>query len=293
MRSNRGLIAFILIAIVFMAVASRCFRLVGADVETVTGCYLVRVRPGVAVTQGEALGLNWVRLWTDSQKAAEDVYQGLTDAAEPCYVMHTQEDPAATVNDPLAPQQWALAKANVPSAWDVTKGGGKVVVVVFDTGLDISHPDLISKYFGGKSFIQSPTTYTDQNGHGSHTTGTIAAATNNFVGVAGIAYNTKVSIAQVLNAQGSGDTGGIAQAINEATNAIPPGWQAIYNFSLGCECPPPQVLIDAIANAYAHDIVIVAAAGSLAVQYPEAGGTAFELCLPLATPSPVEPPTDA
>ena len=37
----------------------------------------------------------------------------------------------------------------------------------------------------------------------------------------------------------------------------------------------------------------VAAAGSLAVQYPEAGGTAFELCLPLATPSPVEPPTDA
>lgn len=261
MKSGYGLIAFLIIAILFMALLARCFPLAHADAATVTGCYLVRLRPGTAVTQGDIIGLNWVRLWTDTQKAAEDVYKGLTDASEPCYVMRTQ-DADATVNDPLARNQWALVKADVLNAWDYSRGGGKTVVVVFDTGGTPTHPDMLYKDYGGKSFVQTATNYTDGNGHGTHTAGTIAASTNNGVGVAGVAYNTKISYVQVLNAQGSGDTGGIAQGVNEATAAIPPGYKAVYNFSLGCECPPPQVLADAIANAAAHDIVLVAAAGN-------------------------------
>lgn len=259
-------LAFVLLVLLATLAFASCFRLSSAAAETVPGCYVVRLKPGaVATASAEPLGLNWYRVYADSQAKAEADYWGKTDApVEPCYVMRSQDEPApsATVNDPMLPQLWGLARVNTLSAWDASKGEGRVVVVVFDTGLTPDHPDLVGKWYGGKSFVSSPSDWRDGHGHGTHVAGTIAAFTNNRVGVAGVGYNVRVSVAQVLGANGSGDTANIARAINEATAAIPPGWVAVYNFSLGCECPPPQVLADAIANAYRRGVVIVAALGN-------------------------------
>lgn len=258
----RVLIFVLLVLVALLALAS-AFRPASSAAETVPDCYVVRLRPGwTAQANAESLGLNWYRVTADSQAKAEQVYAGKYDAIEPCYVVKHQQEAAALVNDPSFSQQWGLHRVNAPTAWDVTRGDGKVVVVVFDTGLDTLHSDMRGKWYGGKSFVNTPSDFRDGNGHGTHTSGLIAAATNNALGVAGVGYNTKVSIAQVLNANGSGDTARIAQAMIEAANAIPAGWRAVFNFSLGCECPPPQILTDATAYAASKDIVLVAAAGN-------------------------------
>lgn len=238
--------------------------------EIVPGCFAVRAQAGQAIAAGESLGLNWYRVQGDSQAKVEQTYKGAF--VEPCYVVRTPlpqpgaetEDagPQAGVNDPLVGQMWGLGRIAALEAWDVTQGQGKVVVIVFDTGADASHPDLAGKPYGGKSFVNTPGDWRDGNGHGTHVAGTIAAATNNGVGVAGVGYRLRFSVAQVLNAQGSGDTSRIAQAMIEATNAVPDGWKAVFNFSLGCECPPPQILVDATNYAASRDIVLVAALGN-------------------------------
>jgi len=110
------------------------------------------------------------------------------------------------------------------------------VVCVIDTGADDQHPDLIGKVIKGYDFINDDKTPNDDNGHGTHVSGTIAAKADNGIGPAGIS-NGKVLAVKALNAQGWGTDYDIATAIRYCANNKS---VKVINMSLGFPEDPAQ-----------------------------------------------------
>lgn len=107
--------------------------------------------------------------------------------AEPDYLL----EPVAAPNDPKFANQWHLPKMQAPTAWDIADGSG-VTVAVLDTGVNGSHPDLQGKILSGWNTVSNSTDTSDIHGHGTWVAGTIAASTNNGVGVASTAPGTRI-----------------------------------------------------------------------------------------------------
>ncbi|WP_328874511.1 S8 family serine peptidase [Streptomyces sp. NBC_00287] len=205
--------------------------------------------------------------------------------------------PLATPNDTEYSKQWDLfettAGMNVPGAWDLTTGTG-VTVAVIDTGY-VTHSDLAANIVGGYDFISDATVGNDGNGrdsnpadpgdwtaanecqsgdpaydsswHGTHVAGTIAAATNNSKGVAGIAYGAKVSPLRVLGKCGGYDSD-IIDAITWASGGTVSGVPAntnvakVINMSLGGGGACTTATQNAINAAVNHGTTVVVAAGN-------------------------------
>lgn len=114
---------------------------------------------------------------------------------------------AAAWGDSLSGLQWDMQQINVPQAHQVTPGSKQVVVATLDTGLDFTHPDLAPNYDASRSADCSSGTPTpllpgnDQNGHGTHTAGTIAAAANG-TGIVGVAPNVRLAGVKTSNDDG-------------------------------------------------------------------------------------------
>jgi subtilisin family serine protease len=114
----------------------------------------------------------------------------------------------AAFNDPLSSQQWDMFQIHVPEALEITGGSPDVVVGDIDTGLDYTHPDLAANVDFANSVScvggvpnQDPAAWNDDNGHGTHTAGTIAAASNG-IGIVGVAPNVKIAAIKTGNADG-------------------------------------------------------------------------------------------
>jgi subtilisin family serine protease len=69
---------------------------------------------------------------------------------------------------------WGITRVNAPAVWERLTGNG-VKVCVIDTGIDMTHSDLASNYAGGYDFVNEDDNPLDDNGHGTHVSGTIAA----------------------------------------------------------------------------------------------------------------------
>ncbi|MEB3329424.1 MAG: S8 family serine peptidase [Candidatus Sericytochromatia bacterium] len=160
-------------------------------------------------------------------------------------------------NDPQLSLQWGLAKIGAPKAWDTTKGRGGPLVAIIDTGVDASHPDLASQVLPGKDFVNRDDDASDDNGHGTHVAGTVAALGDNGAGAAGVAFEAKILPVKVLSARGSGPVSGIVDGINYA---VARGAKVI-NLSLGSAFPS-VALRTAVADAVRAGVVVVAAAGN-------------------------------
>lgn len=159
-------------------------------------------------------------------------------------------------NDPCFRYQWNLRQVGLPGAWKLGQGKGAVVAVI-DTGVS-RVPDLEgTEFVPGFNFVANNDKADDDNGHGTHVAGTIAQATNNRRGVAGIAFQAAIMPLKVLSAQGSGSMGAIAQAIRFAADN---GAQVI-NMSLGGPFPVTPVR-RAIEYAHSKGVLVVAAAGN-------------------------------
>lgn len=204
---------------------------------------------------------------------------------------------AVTPNDTEYSKQWDLfestAGMNVPAAWDTTTGSG-VTVAVIDTGY-VAHSDLAANIVGGYDFISDTAVSVDGNGrdsnpadpgdwyndnecgqgipastsswHGTHVAGTIAAATNNGKGVAGIAYGAKISPVRVLGKCGGYDSD-IIDAITWASGGSVSGVPAntnvakVINMSLGGGGACSSATQSAINGAVNRGTSVVVAAGN-------------------------------
>ncbi|WP_440945645.1 S8 family serine peptidase [Methanosarcina sp. T3] len=193
----------------------------------------------------------------------------------------------AVPDDPYYnPYQWnfknGVGGINLEPAWDISTGQG-VVVAVLDTGVAYENygsyivaPDLANTYFvSGYDFVNNDAHPNDDNGHGTHVTGTIAQSTNNGIGAAGVAYDCSIMPVKVLNSDGSGTLAQIADGIYYATEHD----ADIISMSLGYQTPKVDpVLKAALDNAYNSGVTIVAAAGNdmrNKVSYP----AAYEKCI--------------
>jgi serine protease len=215
--------------------------------------------------------------------------------AEPDRIMH----PLYTPNDPRYSEQWHYGDTTgglrLPAAWDLSTGTG-VVVAVIDTGFR-PHADLAGQFVQGYDFITDTTIANDGNGrdsdasdpgdavvagecgngrplrnqtsswHGTHVAGTIAAKTNNGLGVAGVAFNAKVLPLRVLGKCG-GYTSDIADAITWASGGTVSGVPAnankarVINMSLGGGGACDTTTQNAINGARSRGTVVIVAAGN-------------------------------
>jgi len=183
--------------------------------------------------------------------------------------------------DPYYSLQWNFSNStsggiNMPAAWDKSTGQG-VIVAVVDTGVAYENygtsyaqaPDLAGvSFIPGWDFINNDAHPNDDEGHGTHVTGTIAQSTNNGIGVAGIAFSASIMPVKVLDKNGSGSYVQVADGIRYATDH----GAKIINMSLGGSLPDTY-LEDAVRYAYNHGVTVVAASGNdglNSVSYPAA-----------------------
>ena len=227
--------------------------------------------------------------------AIEELHaSGVAEYAEyvqPNYVLQAADFEAEVVipNDTRFPTLWGLnntgqsggtvdADIDAPEAWDVSTGAG-VVVGIIDSGVDYNHPDLINQMwintgeiagngidddnngfvddYYGYDFANNDGDPWDDDGHGTHVAGTIAAQANNGIGVTGVAYNADIMALKFLDASGSGSTFNAIRAVEYATlmgaDVTNNSWGG-GGFS--------QALEDAIFQAGQAGQVFVAAAGN-------------------------------
>ncbi|MBI5622316.1 MAG: S8 family peptidase [Elusimicrobia bacterium] len=173
--------------------------------------------------------------------------------------------PAKAEPDPEQP--WGIQRVNAAGAWARTQAAG-VRVAVIDTGIDYTHPDLKGNVYGGANVVNpdKPKDYMDDQGHGTHVSGTIAAL-RDAKGVVGVAPKAKLFGVKVLDADGSGDYSTIIAGIEWAVK----NKMQVANMSLGAE-EGMDALHEAVKAAASAGLLIVAAAGNNggAVGFPAA-----------------------
>lgn len=145
--------------------------------------------------------------------------------------------------------------------WGITRvgygdGTGKVAWII-DTGIDFDHPDLNVDVARSVTFVDRTDDANDQNGHGSHCAGTVAAIDNE-IGVIGVAAGATVVAVRVLDRRGSGTTSGVIAGVDYVASAASPGDAA--NMSLGGGVS--QTLDDAVIAASNNGIFFSLAAGN-------------------------------
>ena len=177
-------------------------------------------------------------------------------------------------NDPLFPYQWNFKQVLAPEAWKRGWNGDGATVAVLDTGVRPG-PDLDCVTFVDPVEIISGTITTgmsavfDDDGHGTHVTGTIAECTDNGLAAAGLADHASIMPIKVMGGDGSGTWSDLAQGLDWARTH----GADVVNMSLGVECDTtfPDCSIDVVnaaIDAAARDgLLLVAAAGNAGSGY--------------------------
>jgi subtilisin family serine protease len=144
--------------------------------------------------------------------------------------------PAHAAPDPLLDQQWGLEQSatGAPEAWTQSHGAG-VLVAILDSGVQLNHPDLVNNLWrnpneipgngidddkdgyvddvNGANIKELNGNVSDDNGHGTHVAGIVAAQAGNGIGGSGIAPDAKIMAVKVLDANRSGDSSRLAKGI--------------------------------------------------------------------------------
>ena len=220
---------------------------------------------------------------------------------EPDYIRrHT-----LTPNDPLFANQWHYAAPttnnygiNAQAAWNITTGSDSIVVAVVDTGI-LNHADLSGRTVPGYDFIADALVANDGDGrdsdpsdpgdwitsaedasgyfagcgvsdsswHGTHVSGTIGAATNNSLGVAGINWNSKILPVRVLGKCGGYDSDiidGMRWAAGLTVSGVPANANPakVINISLGGTGSCSTSMQSAINAVTSAGTTVVVAAGN-------------------------------
>ena len=252
---------------------------VGAQVlraySSVKGLYHVRIPPGLAVEDA-----------IQRYKRNRDVLY-----AEPDYIVHIDNTP----NDPSFPDLWGLnntgqsggtvdADIDAPEAWGLNTGSSSVVIADIDTGIDYNHEDLAANVWqnpgdcsingiddDGNGWIDDChgiDTHNndgdpfDDQGHGTHTAGTIGAVGNNSVGVVGVNWNVRIMACKFLDSTGSGSTSDAVTCLDYIAYMKDHGINIVASNNSWGGGGFSQALLDAILAQKDRGILFFAAAGN-------------------------------
>jgi serine protease len=268
--------------------------------EYVPGEILVRLATGVDSEQTAGVGIdhslstleciksaNLCRMRIEDGSAVWEVQQRLgKDAriryAEPNYL----ERPSRAPRDPDYAEQWNYGLINMPQAWGKSVGDSSIVVAVVDTGVRFDHPDLAARLsIYGYDFVDNDGDPTDPEvGHGTHVAGTIAAATNNGTGVAGMTWRGRILPVRTMGKNG-GDAFQFAKGLRYAAgllkspDPVNPTPAQVINYSAGG--PHSQTKEDAVAAVNAAGVILVCAAGNTGgkIEYPAAYSRRYPLVI--------------
>jgi subtilisin len=182
----------------------------------------------------------------------------------PCYAIGGPFAHLAVENQPSAQAETIPAgvqQISAPRAWDYSMGKGMKVAVI-DTGIDFNHSDLKPNYVGGVSFVPGTSSPMDDQGHGTHCAGTIAAAFTGS-GVLGVAPMASLYAVKVLDQAGSGQFSWIIAGIDWAIQ------QGIHIISMSLGGPAaPTALKTMCDTAWSKGLLVVAAAGNENIDDP-------------------------
>lgn len=158
-------------------------------------------------------------------------------------------------NDPLFVRQWHLPQISAPQAWSITTGAPGVVIAIVDSGVDGTHPDLAPRLTPGWNFLLGSGDTTDILGHGTAVAGTVSAASDNGIGVAGVSWNSQIMPLAVVDQNAFATYSNIATAIQYAADR----GVRIVNISIG-GASSSVVLQNAVDYAWSKNVVIFASA---------------------------------
>ncbi len=150
---------------------------------------------------------------------------------------------------------WALKEFNIKKHWSCSRGEG-IKVAVIDTGCDLDHIDIKSNLLEGYDFVNKHKYPDDDNGHGTHVAGTIAACDNS-LGMVGIAPEAKIIPIKCLDKDGGGSTRLISDGIDFAIKA----GADIITMSLGSKGASLDIL-RSVRRANKAGVIMCCAAGN-------------------------------
>ncbi|MBM7702898.1 S8 family peptidase [Metabacillus iocasae] len=210
--------------------------------------------------ENEEVGFHVIEFDGDIKKMVKS-YQNLdqVDYIEPNYIYSAFYTP----NDPYLSYQYGLQRIQAAEAWDVSKSRSSVKIAIIDSGVQLNHPDLSAKMIKGYDFVENDSTPNDQNGHGTHVAGIAAGATNNRVGMAGVAPLASILPVRVLGSDGNGTLSAVAEGIIYAANQ----GAKVINLSLG-STQGSTTLQNAVNYAWSKGAVLIGAAGNSGVNVP-------------------------
>ncbi|HKW01023.1 MAG TPA: S8 family serine peptidase [Vicinamibacterales bacterium] len=269
-----------------------------SNVQSVRRDAIVATRRGRLVRRLAQLDIDHISLdAADNVADAVARFRAMPEvvAAQPDYIRHVVQVQQPPPNDPkwLDGSLWGMIKIHAQSAWNTlnARGDGSVVIMDIDTGVNYNHEDLAANIWtnpgeiagngiddDGDGYVDDvhgintiagaarPGDPLDDNGHGTHTAGTIAAVGNNSLGVVGVNWNAKILACKFLNASGNGSDSAAAACLNYAVllktqksiniRVTSNSWGGYRNGG------NPSVLQNAFTAAGAAGILSVAAAGN-------------------------------
>jgi subtilisin family serine protease len=156
---------------------------------------------------------------------------------------------------PLEELTWGIDRINADWAWPISRGA-TIKAAILDTGIDLDHPDLLDNIKGSVNLIKPKKSADDDNGHGTHVAGIIAASDND-IGVIGTGPEIHLYVVKVLDKKGKGWLSDLVEGLEWCIqNEV-----QVVNLSVGSPVDN-QSFYEAIVNAYGAGITLVAAAGN-------------------------------
>jgi thermitase len=175
--------------------------------------------------------------------------------AEPNYIARISD--AAEPNDPDFKKQYAPQITKAVQGWAIHSGKSDAVLAIVDTGIDANHPDFAGKILPGYDAVDGDNDPQDGHGHGTHCAGIATALTNNGVGMAGIAPDSKFFAVRVLDDQGSGSYANVAAGMVKAADM----GAKVLSMSLGGPSSSKEIE-DAVKYCQSKDVLVIAAMGN-------------------------------
>ena len=216
--------------------------------------------------------LGYVRIWLPVGTTPEDALAYLSaneliESGTLNYQLEVLREPNDPYWDDTTSDLWGHRFVGVTDAWETTTGSASTLVALVDTGVDLTHADLVDNLVRspddanvvlGWDLVDGDTVPQDENGHGTHIAGVIGATGNNNLGSAGLNWNVGLLPIRVFDEEGQGSLWNAALGLLLAAEAN----AKVINASWGISINQPGPLLEAAQHAIDQGAILVTSAGN-------------------------------